>query len=414
MSSGLILLNKNGAAIAADSAVTLGNRSAIYNTARKIFEVGDAPVLVVITGSISVLGAPIEVILKQFSLYAKKHSLIKEKLSDYGIEFTRFLEEKAKFFMFSDHEKDLYESYIYQVLSQFYDELKNNIPDDSNEEQIKKEVEKTYNKIIDMMLEEDVWKILDSSFQWSDVSKKYPNLLEEVYKDYLTSELERNFEESPFGEFDTFILPFIEKLCSKFTSIYKYFSHNELLLSFSGYGEEQLYPSIYEISVLGFAQGKLLYRIHNNFTISKEYPRNVSFLAQKDVMDSIINGYNQDIADYVDEHYLSTIKKILEDVGKQQKLSDEVTNNIISTLSSKLQDEISWVDATKDYWTKSFRAVQHLPIQDLGKFAENLINIQSLKKQYTPDTDYNSTVGGPTDVAVITKGDGIKWIKNSK
>jgi hypothetical protein len=37
-----------------------------------------------------------------------------------------------------------------------------------------------------------------------------------------------------------------------------------------------------------------------------------------------------------------------------------------------------------------------------------------LKKQYTPDTDYNSTVGGPTDVAVITKGDGIKWIKNSK
>jgi ATP-dependent protease HslVU (ClpYQ) peptidase subunit len=95
MSSGLILLNKNGAAIAADSAVTLGNRSAIYNTARKIFEIGDAPVLVVITGSIGVLGVPIEVILKQFSIYARKHSLLKEKLSDYGIELMRFLEEKS-------------------------------------------------------------------------------------------------------------------------------------------------------------------------------------------------------------------------------------------------------------------------------------------------------------------------------
>jgi hypothetical protein len=131
-------------------------------------------------------------------------------------------------------------------------------------------------------------------------------------------------------------------------------------------------------------------------------------------MESIINGYNREISANVHNHYLDLSKNILNTELKNHNLGPDAIEKITSTLADKIEDEVSWVDAARDYWAKSYRAVEHLPIQDLGKFAENLINIQSLKKQYTPDQEYNSTVGGPTDVAIITKGDGIKWIKNSK
>ena len=40
--------------------------------------------------------------------------------------------------------------------------------------------------------------------------------------------------------------------------------------------------------------------------------------------------------------------------------------------------------------------------------AEALVNLTSLKRRVTPEDE---TVGGPVDVAVISKGDGLIWIK---
>ncbi len=40
--------------------------------------------------------------------------------------------------------------------------------------------------------------------------------------------------------------------------------------------------------------------------------------------------------------------------------------------------------------------------------AESLVTITSLKRKFTLEAE---TVGGPIDVAVISKGDGFIWIK---
>jgi len=48
----------------------------------------------------------------------------------------------------------------------------------------------------------------------------------------------------------------------------------------------------------------------------------------------------------------------------------------------------------------------------MAEYAENLISLQSLKRKYELDAQNNATVGGPTDVAIITKFEGFKWIKS--
>jgi hypothetical protein len=40
--------------------------------------------------------------------------------------------------------------------------------------------------------------------------------------------------------------------------------------------------------------------------------------------------------------------------------------------------------------------------------AESLVNLTAFKRHISKESE---TVGGPTDVAIITKGDGFIWIK---
>lgn len=52
--------------------------------------------------------------------------------------------------------------------------------------------------------------------------------------------------------------------------------------------------------------------------------------------------------------------------------------------------------------------VEWLPKEELAEMAEALVNLTSFRRRVTPEDE---TVGGPIDVAVISKGDGLIWIK---
>lgn len=52
--------------------------------------------------------------------------------------------------------------------------------------------------------------------------------------------------------------------------------------------------------------------------------------------------------------------------------------------------------------------VSHLPKDELAAMAETLINLTSFKRKVTMDAQ---TVGGPIDVAIISKKDGFVWVK---
>ena len=55
-------------------------------------------------------------------------------------------------------------------------------------------------------------------------------------------------------------------------------------------------------------------------------------------------------------------------------------------------------------------SVRLIPLSEMASLAENLVNITSLRRTYAIDGN-QQTVGGPTDVAVLSKGDGFVWIK---
>lgn len=52
--------------------------------------------------------------------------------------------------------------------------------------------------------------------------------------------------------------------------------------------------------------------------------------------------------------------------------------------------------------------VGYLSKEDIAELAEALVHLTQLKLKVSPEPE---TVGGPIDVAVISKGDGLIWIK---
>ena len=52
--------------------------------------------------------------------------------------------------------------------------------------------------------------------------------------------------------------------------------------------------------------------------------------------------------------------------------------------------------------------VVSLPKNELAEMAETLVNLTSFRQRVSPDAE---TVGGPVDVAIISRGDGFIWIK---
>ena len=94
MTAVVAILNKQGVAIAADSAVTLsdGERKKIYLNANKIFTLSKYhPVSILIYNSAEFNGVPWEIVIKEYRNYLGSKNL--DRTQDYYRNFLEFLQE---------------------------------------------------------------------------------------------------------------------------------------------------------------------------------------------------------------------------------------------------------------------------------------------------------------------------------
>ena len=100
-----------------------------------------------------------------------------------------------------------------------------------------------------------------------------------------------------------------------------------------------------------------------------------------------------DNIDCLDEEEKKTLKSRLEKIGQ----------TVFNEYREKLSDY-----RTEYYINPVMKVVQGLPKDELAAMAETLISLTSFKRRVSMEEE---TVGGPIDVAVISKGDGFIWIK---
>lgn len=392
MSAIVAALNGHAAAIAADSAVTIGGRK-VFNSANKIFTLSKyAPVAIAIYNNASLMDIPWEIIIKEYRKYLGDN--IKPNLKDYADDFFSFLKAKG-YYSDADKQKNFLLSHFAIYLDAVVKEVDPSKPDFEN---------RLISRINDIISKRT--KPLDC---FSHISK---DEFFQFNKDILEhSAIDFNNKNKINLDLDL-----ISSL------LYSIFVCAQLQayvtgLVFIGYGEEELFPSLYCYENCFIVNGILssAHISNKDGIITNGGDAAVCPFAQTDVMDTILRGIAPQVMNIFAKNYSIPIKKVFGDMANIVEADNPIlANRIRNFINNNLEKyEVQYFKAcqdltTKDYIAPLINSVVALDKEDLADFVESLIKLTSIKRKISPD---QPTVGGPIDVMVLSKGDGIIWMK---
>lgn len=395
MSAEVILMNKNGIAIAADSAVTIGNKTKIYNTADKMFMLSKyAPVGILIYNSASIMGIQLEIIIKQYrrKLGEKTFQTLKEYCDDfmsYCIEFANnYSGEKIELEIINNQILNKCDEIFRIVLSMANKEVGKNSFKNDNELmefiniKIIEIVDRTNVEINDEVMDDLYYNNILSKLDTSNII----DFCSESYKINLKEETKKKI-----------MLKLNDIIRNK-----KYWDRSNFTgIAITGYGDNEIFPVCIQIETLGIINNKVLKLNENSFQITHEQNSQIIPLAQTDVMDEFFLGINNEI----NQIY---VKKFKNEIASEK---DESVKNKIIQLNTSIEEEKNKL--VKDRLMNIHRSLSFLPRDEMIYMAEGMINLTSFKRRLVLD-NFSETVGGPIDIAFISKGDGFIWIKRKK
>ena len=395
MSAEVILMNKNGIAIAADSAVTIGNKTKIYNTADKMFMLSKyAPVGILIYNSASIMGIQLEIIIKQYrrKLGEKTFQTLKEYCDDfmsYCIEFANnYSGEKIELEIINNQILNKCDEIFRIVLSMANKEVGKNSFKNDNELmefiniKIIEIVDRTNVEINDEVMDDLYYNNILSKLDTSNII----DFCSESYKINLKEETKKKI-----------MLKLNDIIRNK-----KYWDRSNFTgIAITGYGDNEIFPVCIQIETLGIINNKVLKLNENSFQITHEQNSQIIPLAQTDVMDEFFLGINNEI----NQIY---VKKFKNGIASEK---DESVKNKIIQLNTSIEEEKNKL--VKDRLMNIHRSLSFLPRDEMIYMAEGMINLTSFKRRLVLD-NFSETVGGPIDIAFISKGDGFIWIKRKK
>lgn len=435
MTTEIAVLNKQAVALAADSAGTLsgGERQKIF-AVNKIFALSKyEPIGVMVYGAAEFMGIPWETIIK---IYRGKLGQTKFKtVSGYAEDFLVFLRQNDLLFSESDAKQD---EYVHNAISWYFRRIHRTYVD-----QVVKELsrgasvdESTPREDIAATViqkEHDLWN-------QADIAPTAPaNFADEFFEQYggiLDRALEEILEgisltDESFGQ----LMKIAVNLFLKFPSGMITPTHSGVV--FAGFGTEDVFPVLEAFTVEGRIGDYLKQRRDEKNCARIGVLKNAVVLpfAQREMVDTFMSGIDpmyqrlveksfgdlrnsiqqitlEDVIQDVDDpeeyiHGPELRSEMEEEMGPYWPETMDAIGNIIQTELNRLLESLS-EHRKAMHIAPIMSVVEWLPKDEMAVMAETLIHLTSLKRRVSMEAE---TVGGPIDVAVISKGDGFVWIK---
>lgn len=409
MTAEICILNRHGVAIAADSAVTIG-RNKVYNSANKLFALSKYhPIGIMIYGGASFMDIPWEIIIKDFR--SKIGISSEAKLRGYKDSFFEYIKHDERLKNLNYEKlivKETFDKALVSVLGKNLGYIDGKL---ANMEDINEEVEE---KLQNYIQEE----IIEVRSEYTEILEISLQTFRELYSDIIKIVGNKRLGFAYNDETEYYLCVLAHEV-----TIRNYFTRSVTGVVFVGYGEEELFPSLYSYKIDGFINGQLkcdhekerhihsggFEEGHDDSTLATAavipfaqsemvqlFMKGIDPFLQNSIYDTIenlINKYGDIIKDHTD------IELDSEDVLKINQLGNSLVSEIFNQMNKHQRQKIT---------LPIIEIVDILPKEELAEMAETLINLTSFKRRMSIDTE---TVGGPIDVAVITKGDGFVWIK---
>lgn len=408
MTSEIAIMNKHSVAMATDSAVTMrhGTGEKIKTSANKLFALSKYhPIGIMVFGNADFMSIPWETIIKIYrnKLGRKKFTMLKEHADD----FIAFLDNGNSLFP-----ESIQKEYLLLIVYSYFNFIKN---------EIEKQLELTLNQKNE--IDQDEIKEITSSIIkkhymiWRDVdiipSIPETNIkeIENKYSKDIETIIYKIFKKSLISKHHLSQLKEIAaSLSSKFPNNIEKEGNSGVVIA--GFGEKDIFPSLISFDIEGIVNNRLKYKLGLRDEITFENESSISSFARDEMVKTFMEGIDP-FYKIVEHEYLSELfNKYSEFVIKTfVKENNEKIKKRLHKINSKILNE--HLEKCERYRIENHilpvtNVVAMLPKDELAAMAEALVNLTSfaLKVKLEPET-----VGGPIDVAVISKGDGFIWIK---
>jgi len=198
-------------------------------------------------------------------------------------------------------------------------------------------------------------------------------------------------------------------------------------LVFAGFGEQSVYPEIYVAKDTGFVARQIVMNKSDAFEITQENNSYISGFAQSSMADTFIIGFDAQVYQTINKVQERALPKVMapfvEALGARfvetdsgvrlegadgQVVVDEATaKKLLKAALSAVGGDIM-AESRQEHGEPLERVISMLPVEEMAELAATMVDLQSLKEKVTRPSE---TVGGPVDVAIITKNEGLVWKK---
>ena len=412
MTAEVIVMNRKGVALAADSAATSFSPNGtikIYNTENKLFRISKKSHIGILTyNNLALNYAPFELLVKDFRHKNKDKSWntvkeCKDAFFDY-LKQDEFTKISTDIFLINRS---------IQILTNQLYEFSQQDPSNPTDNQIIAYIDKMLNAASTLSNCSD---IDDSLF--NRVQEKWGlNIIDNIRSNVLTPQMTTNLKKIDPTEIEhnSDILNKLRDICIYYT--YKALTHNDYTgIAFAGFGESEYYPSCIHMNVYGVLCNQVIYTNEEEISISVEKPMAIIPLAQTENVDTFIFGISPTMQNAIESNIENicspTLIELLQNeinCGRITISNPDAINSIAKLYSANISRTINTIIRNTGFGNLDniYSALNVLPIPELAQMAKSLVELTSLKKKISMEPD---TVGGPIDVAVISKGDGFIWI----
>jgi len=396
------IMNKSAVTLAADSAVTVGgqNGNKIFNKANKIFALSKKhPVGIALYNSAMFMGVPWETIIKMYRNELKDKSF--STINDYKADFINYITKKKVFSTLSQQQiaiTNLTKMTIHGIFNTTFHAIHSREPN-AVIDYLKAHAEQLHAASVKPIKGFEGYTL-------EEFKKEYPKLLHEYNQvdiNGLIYPLDNQLKEIVTQK------TFENLICSQFENAGAFTG-----LVFAGFGEEEIYPKLSSIKIADIISNRV--RMTDGEGSGANFPAVqpacIFPFAQKDVIDTILQGIDPQMEIFYANHFEQLLNQynsiIFRTIGKE---APEAVNKIKSLNITNLKASFRMMNRQLKLERNVkplIDAVSYLGKEDLAEMAESLIYLTYLKRRITFAEE---SVGGPVDVALISKGDGFVWIK---
>lgn len=411
MTSEVVVMNRLGIALASDSASTvhMGERTKFYHADKLFMLSNHQPVGIMVFNNSTLLGVPWETIIKLFRAKLGDERL--DYLSEYAKELIEFLNGNTELFP-----EEVQHKHYLMMLDTFFRSLVAKIDKEAKLKVV--QVAKTGKKPQAGYREIESRIVRTALTEWQGFEDVDDNQCQREVATKVVGQQSGAIHELIFKQFqyaDKEVMTDLYELARLLICKKKILDECMSGIVIAGFGEREHFPAMEVYDIGEIYCNKLKFTQKPGRKINGNDPAVIEHFAQSDMAATFLDGASPGYRHAVFKEVIALGDKFPDAIVASLPIRGKAKKaELKAAAKEKCLAEVERLIKRLDTFMKAahlspiLRSIEYLPKDELAHVAASMVNLNSLQKRISFSEE--ETVGGPIDVAVISKGDGFIWI----